>query len=104
MAAVFASTTGPAQRRDQDAGREAHPLGGAGEHGERGQRLEPVAVGTGRLAAALLAADLGSSVLVEVLAEHDVVRDHEPVDAGPVVAPRGLRASRSSRPARRPRT
>ena len=65
-------------------------FGGAGQHAERrrsGSSQWPSA--PGRLAAALLAADLRPAVLVEVLAEHHVVRDHEPVDPGPVVALRG---------------
>ena len=71
---------------------------------ERRQRLEPAAVGTGRLAAADDAAELGLAVGLEVLAEHDVIRHHDPVDArllggpGPVhqVAPVARHARRSS--------
>ena len=49
-----------------------------------------MAVGTGRLLAAGLAADLGPAVLLEPLAEHDVVGHDEPVDAGLVGDARGV--------------
>ena len=54
----------------------------AATRGEDGQRLEPVPVGTGRLATALDSPGLGPAVRLEVLAEHDVVGDDDPVDAG----------------------
>ena len=54
----------------------------AGDHRQRRQRLEPAAVGPGRLPAAGDAAELGLAVGLEVLAEHDVVGHHDPVDAG----------------------
>ena len=104
VAAVLASTTGrrsaasrmPVARRTRSVDSRDHAQG---RH-----RLEPVPVGTGRLPPAALPADARVAVGVELLAEHDVVRDDEPVDADAVVEPRGLEHRRSSRSARRPRT
>ena len=72
---------GPAQRGEEDVGAEPDARRHAREHRERGQRLEPVPVGPGRLLAAGLTADLGSGVRLEPFAEHDVVGHDEPVDA-----------------------
>ena len=67
-----------------------------------GERLEPVTIGTGGLASALDSPGLRSAVGLEVLAEHDVVGDDEPVDAGQVGRPGELEdvvpASRDPRP------
>ena len=49
-----------------------------------------MAVGSGRLLAAGLPADLGPAVLLESLAEHDVVGHDEPVDPGLVGDARGV--------------
>ena len=49
----------PAQRGEQDVGAEPDPVGLRRDRGEDRERLEPVAVGTGGLAAALDAAGLG---------------------------------------------
>ena len=72
------------QRRDQDVRAEPDARRHAGQHRQRGHGFEPVAVGAGGLDAALGAAHLGPPVGLEVLAEHHVVRDEEPVDPGPV--------------------
>ena len=81
---------GPPQRGDEDVGAEPDARRHAREHRERGQRLEPVPVGPGRLLAAGLTADLGSAVLLEPFAEHDVVGHDEPVDARFVGDARGV--------------
>ena len=78
------------QRGEQDAGREAHAFGHAGDDAQGRHRLEPVPVRSGGLAPAALAADLGTPVGVELLAEHDVVGEDEPVDRR-----RGRRGARS---------
>jgi len=70
-----------AQRRDQDARHQAAVLRHAGDHRQQRDRLEPVAVGASWLPAARGPSDLGLAVLIEVLAEHHMVRDDESVDA-----------------------
>ena len=84
VAAVLASTTG----RRSAAMRMLVPrrtfVGDGTDDGQDGERLEPVAVGAGRLLAALRAAVLRVAVGLEVLAEDDVVGDDEAVDAGRV--------------------
>ena len=59
VAVDFASTDGTAQRGDEDVGAEADARRHPRDHRQRGERLEPVTVGTGRLLAARLATDLG---------------------------------------------
>ncbi len=70
-----------AQRRDEDVRAQPDARRHAADDGQRGERLEPVTVGPGRLLAARAAAELRAAVRLEVLAEHDVVRDDQLVDA-----------------------
>ena len=72
---------------EQDPRRQPHPGRDAAQCGQDGQGLEPVSVRARRLPAALLPADFRSRVRVHVLAEHDVVRDEDAVDAGVVRSP-----------------
>jgi hypothetical protein len=75
------------QRGDQDVGGETDPGGHRGEVGNGGDRVEPGPVGTGRLLTAPRAAVGGVAVRVEVLPEHDVVREHKSIDAGLIGGP-----------------
>ena len=79
-----------AERGKKDAGREAHAFGDPGDDAQGRHRLEPVPVGAGGLAAPALTSDLGTRVGVELLTEHHVVREDEPVDADAVVQTRGV--------------
>ena len=54
----------------------------AGDDRQHGERLEPIAVGSGGLLTTGGPADLGSRVLLEVLTEHHVVGHDEPIEAG----------------------
>ena len=85
---LFGEDDRPAEGREQDVRAETNPRRPGGHRGEHGQRLEPVAVRTGRLPSSLDAAGFGPAVRLEVLAVADVVRDDDPVDAGRVGGPR----------------
>ena len=78
---------GPAEGGEQDPCCQPHPRRDGGDHGEHGERLQPEPVGAGGLPSSLLTAELGVSVGVEILAEHDVVGDEQAVDAGVVSRP-----------------
>jgi hypothetical protein len=77
----------PPQGGQQDPRRQPDARGDAREVGQRRQRLQPVAVGTGGLPASGLPADLGAALLPEGLAEHHVIRDGQPVEARLVQQP-----------------
>ncbi|WP_345364028.1 hypothetical protein [Actinoallomurus liliacearum] len=82
-------TAGLAERGDQNVGAEPDPRGHPGRHRERGQRFQPVTVGTGGLPAALPPADLRPAVLVETLAEDDMVGDDQTIEPRLVEQARG---------------
>jgi hypothetical protein len=74
----------PSQAGDQDARHQARVGRQRGPHRQHGQWVQPVAFGAGRLHAALHASELRVCIGFEPFAQHDVVRHHEPVDAGGV--------------------
>ena len=73
------------ERREKNAGREAHVFRHPRDDTQRRHRLEPMTVGTGGLTPTALASDVRIPVRVELLTEHDVVGNDEAVDTDAVV-------------------
>ncbi|CCM64491.1 hypothetical protein BN381_400009 [Candidatus Microthrix parvicella RN1] len=71
----------PSQCCEQDAGAQTHPGGLSGQERQGRQRLQPVPVGSSRLASTLGTPTRGVCIGLGVLPKHHMVRKDDPVNA-----------------------
>ena len=71
----------PSQRGQQHRRPQPDPRGRRGYRGQQDKWFQPLAVGAGGLFATLGPSDSGIGVGAEILAEHDVVGDHDTIDS-----------------------